>query len=151
MVITITAAYQLAKKKRQIDGVIHLLLLLGLGAFWVVLSYSLYFLVAYSMQFFDQPKAPYFVRILWPSALLPYAPLFFALFAWWHSFMLAIYWFTADDVPEKEQRGFREWHQKRLRRSLFWWSAIYLLILIAIQIWYRLPFFSTIALPSPLP
>lgn len=151
MVVTMTAAYQLSKNKEKQDGLIYSLLLLGLAAFWLVLFYSIYFLFAITTQYLELPKVPYFMRVLWPSALLPYAPLLAATFAWWHSFLQAIYWLTVPDLDEPDRDEFRRWHLKNLKKSICIWSAIYVALFVAVQIWYRVPYFSTISLPAPLP
>lgn len=151
MVITMTAAYQLAKKRARVDGLIYSLILLGLGVFWVILSYSLYFLVAITTQYFDQPKVPYLMQVLWPSALLPYAPLLLALFGWWHSFLQAIYWIHVEGASEEERVRFRKWHNEKMMSSIRKWGIAYLVLFVAVQVWYRVPYFSTIPLPVPLP
>lgn len=116
MTILLTAAYQIYKKDSKNKGFVSCLLLLGLATFWLILFYSIYFLLAISMKMFDQPIAPSLIRMLWPSSLLPYAPLYLAAFSWWHSYLMTLYWLFDDYETNEERESYREFHFNMLKK-----------------------------------
>ncbi len=149
MTILLTAAYQIYKKDSKNKGFVSCLLLLGLATFWLILFYSIYFLLAISMKMFDQPIAPSLIRMLWPSSLLPYAPLYLAAFSWWHSYLMTLYWLFDDYETNEERESYREFHFNMLKKSLKCWVTVSFIIFLVVQLYYRCP--GPIDLTSPLP
>lgn len=143
-------AYKIEKKK-GINSITCALLCAGALPFWLIVSYSIYMLVGESLALFNQPKVPDFVRVLWPGALIPYAPLAVALFAWWETFLFMPYWVREENESEVERRNRLEWYLHRVRMSIWRWIIALVVFLVAVQCFYRTSLFLELNLPAPLP
>lgn len=144
-----TVSYNI-KTKGGISGLTCLLLSFGALVAWLIVFYSIYLLVGNTLEYFGQPKAPYLIRLFWPEALLPYAPLLLSIFAWWHTILILPYWVRRGDETEEELFDKLQWHMGRIRYSLWAWFIGYVIVLLAIQTIYRCPWFSWVFTLEPL-
>lgn len=142
-------AYQV-EKKNGINGLTCLLLCAGMGVFWLIVFYSIYFLVGSSLEMFGQPRAPYLIRVLWPEALLPYAPLVASLFAWSVTTRVLPYWIRHENETEEERHERLTFFVNQARRHAIFLGKLYILVWLLVQFAYRCPLAQMIPLPTPL-
>lgn len=146
----VTLFYYLEKQGGRLSGLGCGLLIAAAIPFWLILSFSIYLLAGEVLATFGLPRAPYLVRVLWPEALLPYAPFLVAAFGWWHTALLLPYFVYPEGTKEEELRERRAWFRAAFGRSFRWWCLGYLALWAVVQIVCRVPFFRSIPLPEPL-
>ena len=147
----ILVANHVEKKKAEgIGGLTCFVLSAAFFVFWLILFYSVYLLIGNSLALFGQERAPYLIRVLWPTELLPYAPFFATAFAWWETTLFLIYWVYPKDETEQERRKRLDWYVQLMRRSTRKWMQAYFLIWAIVQIYYRTSWLSWIPLPDPI-
>lgn len=145
-----TLFYYLEKRGGHLSGLGCGLLIAAAVPFWLIVSFSVYLLAGEVLAMFGLPRAPYLVRVLWPEALLPYAPFLAAAFGWWHTALLLPYFAYPEGATQEELRERRAWFRAAFERSFRWWCLGYLALWAAVQIVCRVPFFRSIPLPAPL-
>ena len=143
-------AHHLEKRGQTINGLTCALLIGVAFPFWLVVFYSIYFLVGYALQMFGQSLNPFPINILWPRSLLPFAPLVVAVFCWWQTLLALPYWVRSKDLSEDELNERRQWFLKRVKKSSQRWIIAYFLLWVIVQAFHRVPCLANIQWPSAL-
>ena len=146
----ITLAYKLETRGGTINGLTCALLIGAAIPFWLFVFYSIYFLVGASLKEFEQPLNPFPINILWPTSLLPFAPLAAAVFCCWHTALLLPYWVRPCDTPNAELDARRQWFMARIKKSIKWWGLAYIALLVIVQLFHRVPSLASITWPDAL-
>lgn len=141
---------RLQNKDGRLDGLTCGLLAVGAIPFWLAIVYSVYFLTGLCLKAFDQPLNPTWLTIIWPTALLPFAPIVFATFMWWHSYLVLLAFVRPKDLSTEDLEAHYAWHRRRIFKSIIIWGIGYLLILILIQLFNRVPCLANLPWPAPL-
>lgn len=146
----ITLAYKLETRGGTINGLTCALLIIAALPFWLFVCYAIYFLVGASLKEFGQPLNPFPINILWPPALLPFAPLAAALFCWWHTALVLPYWVRPNNLTEDELNAWQDWFVTRTKKSVRSWFVVYLVLLFVVQVFHRVPCLRDLSWPEVL-
>lgn len=143
-------AYKLEKQGGTIKGLTCALLIVAALPFWLFVCYSIYFLIGATLKEFGQPLNPFPINILWPTAILPFAPLAASLFCWWHTALVLPYWVMPDDLTESQLAERQRLFLGRAKKSVRRWFVAYIALLVAVQASHRIPFLQNVAWPGAL-
>lgn len=145
-----TLAFNLEKRGETINGVTCFFLIIAAIPFWLFICYSIYFLVGAALKEFGQPLNPFPINILWPTQLLPFAPLVASLFCWWQTMLALPYWSRPSDLTEEELAARQEWFLRRSKKSIARWFMAYFVLFVLVQAFHRIPCLKSLAWPSAL-